>query len=228
MNQGRMNPELPPRMDRRLAIKWMLAAGASALLADPLLRAQSAAGTPLNEVPGGYGKDTDLVKEHKPGEFWPLTFTDAVRRDVAALCDLVIPADDRSPSASALGVPYFIDEWVSAPYPAQQKDRAIVLPGLAWVDARSRERFGRAFADATAEGRLSLCEEMAADAVAGSPLEAPSRFFRRFRDLTAAGFFSTPAGMKDLGYVGNVPLPRFEGPPSELVERLGLSDEVKW
>jgi hypothetical protein len=34
--------------------------------------------------------------------------------------------------------------------------------------------------------------------------------------------------MRDLGYVGNVPLARFEGPPADLVERLGLTDEVKW
>ena len=223
-----MKPELPPRIDRRLAIKWMLAAGAGALLVDPFARAQSAAGNPLGEVAGGYGKDTDLVKAHKPGEFWPLTFTEAVRRDVAALCDLVVPADERSPGASALGVHDFIDEWVSAPYPAQLKDRSVIVPGLAWVDARARERFGRAFAEAAPAEQLSLCEEMSPAAPAGSPLEAPSRFFKRFRNLTAAGFFSTPEGMKDLGYVGNVPLPRFEGPPRELIERLGLSDEVKW
>jgi len=34
--------------------------------------------------------------------------------------------------------------------------------------------------------------------------------------------------MKDLGYVGNVPLARFEGPPPELVRKLGLEDEVAW
>ena len=41
------------------------------------------------------------------------------------------------------------------------------------------------------------------------------------RNLVAAGFFTTPAGMKDLGYVGNVPLARFEGPPPELVRKVG-------
>ena len=215
---------LAARMDRRLAIKWMLAASAGALLADPLGLSAAAPGA----GPGGYGKDPDLLKEHKPGDYWPLTFSEGVRRDVAALCDIAIPADDRSPSASSLGVHDFIDEWVSAPYAAQAKDRKVVLEGLAWVDTQSRKRFGRAYSDATPEQRLSLCGEMAPAAPAGSELENPSRFFRRFRNLTMAGFFSTPDGMKDLGYVGNVPLPRFEGPPADLVAKLGLTGEVTW
>ena len=215
---------LAARMDRRLAIKWMLAASAGALLVDPLGLSAAAPGP----APGGYGKYPDLLKEHKPGDYWPLTFSEGARRDVAALCNLIIPMDDRSPSASSLGVHDFIDEWVSAPYPAQAKDRTIILEGLAWVDAQSRRRFGVAFSDASPEERLSLCGEMAPEAPAGSELERPSRFFRRFRNLTLAGFFSTPVGMKDLGYVGNVPLPRFEGPPADLVERLGLTGEVTW
>jgi hypothetical protein len=34
--------------------------------------------------------------------------------------------------------------------------------------------------------------------------------------------------MKDLGYVGNVPLATFDGPPAALVAKLGLTDEVAW
>jgi hypothetical protein len=47
---------------------------------------------------------------------------------------VIIPADDDSPSASAVGVPDFIDEWISSPYPAQAGDRRIVLDGLQWID----------------------------------------------------------------------------------------------
>ena len=89
-----MTTALPARMDRRLAIKWMLAAGAGALLVDPRRALGAAPGRPL---PAGYGKDPDLLKEHKPGEYWPLTFSEGERRDVAALCDVIIPMDERSP-----------------------------------------------------------------------------------------------------------------------------------
>jgi hypothetical protein len=214
-------------MDRRLAIKWMLAAGAGAVLSDPL----SFGGQPMI-APGspaqGYGKDPDLMKAYKPGDYWPLTFSDAERRAVAALCDLVVPAEGQVPAASAVGVPDFIDEWVSAPYPNCVSDRSVIQEGLAWTEGESRKRFGVSFADATQPQRLALCEDIAAPSTPGSPLESPSKFFRRFRNLTTAGFYTTPVGMKDLGYVGNVPLATFDGPPADLVAKLGLRDEVKW
>ena len=43
-----------------------------------------------------------------------------------------------------------------------------------------------------------------------------------FRNLTASGVYTTSQGMNDLGYIGNVALPRFDGPPPEVLEHLGL------
>jgi len=214
-------------MDRRVAIKWMLAAGAGALLADPL-SIGAAAGDQPAAVGGGIGTDPDLMKPHKPGEYWALTLSAAQLRTAAALCDVVVPAEGGAPSASAVGVPDFIDEWISAPYPNFSKDRKMIAEGLDWVDAESTRRFGAGFADAGAEQRLALCEAIAPEAPDGSALGAASKFFRRFRNLTITGFFTTPPGMRDLGYVGNVPLATFDGPPADLVARLGLTDEVKW
>jgi len=225
-----MNTPDPVRIDRRVAIKWMLTASAGAMLAKvPSFGADD--GTYSAAAAGaahGYGTDPDLMKVYKPGDVWPLTLTDARRRQVALLCDLIVPAEGGHPSASAVGVTDFIDEWVSAPYPGNVADAKVVGEGLAWVDAESTKRFGAVFADATDAQRLSLCEAMAPDAPSGSELEAPSKFFRRFRNLTAGGYYTTPAGMKDLGYVGNVPLASFDGPPADLIAKLGLTDEVQW
>lgn len=223
-----MDPQLPARIDRRVAIKWMLAAGAGAMLADSLSFGASPAGAAPGPAGGGYGVDPDMIKAHGPGEYWPLTFSDAQRREAAALCDVIIPADARSPSASSVGVHDFIDEWVSAPYPANAGDRKTIMDGLAWLDSESGRRHGAVFAEATAAQRLALCEEISRGAPDGSEPGRAAVFFRRFRDLASAGFYTTPVGMKDLGYVGNVPLARFEGPPPELVAKLGLTDEVKW
>ena len=55
-----MNPSLPPRPDRRTAIKWMLTAAASATV---LSRLDLGAATPAEAAPvtaAGYGSDPDL------------------------------------------------------------------------------------------------------------------------------------------------------------------------
>jgi gluconate 2-dehydrogenase subunit 3-like protein len=221
----------PVRIDRRLAIKWIVAAGAGAMVLKgrTLRAAQSATAAGAAATPAaGYGTDPDLMKPYKPGDFWPLTFTDAERRAAAALCDIIMPADDRSPSASSAGVTDFVDEWVSAPYPDNVRDRTTVMDGLAWLDGESMRRFNARFRDAAQAQREALCADISAEAPRDSELGKASRFFRKFRDLVASGYYTTPVGMKELGYVGNIPLARFDGPPADLVARLGLSDEVKW
>jgi hypothetical protein len=84
------------------------------------------------------------------------------------------------------------------------------------------------FAEASEAQRASLCEDMSRQEPQDPQLKAAADFFRQFRNLVASGFYTTPVGMKDIGYVGNVPLARFDGPPADLVARLGLTDEVKW
>lgn len=210
-------------MDRRTTIKWMLAASA----AWPAWRGaagQSAHGTALLRPPAapGYGTDPDLVTPHKPGEFWPLTLSAGERRLAVILSDLIIPADEHSPSASAVGVVDFIDEWVSAPYPTQQRDRPIVLNGFAWLDAQGARRGGKGFAALDSATQTAICDSICDTAHAPPERREAAEFFALYRDLTAAGFYSSPAGRKDLGYIGNVPLTSFEGAPPELLKKLNL------
>jgi len=215
------------RIEKRLGL-WV-ALGAGALLAGShSLGGGPAANAAPRPVGTGYGTDPDLVKGYKPGDLWPLTFSAAQRRQVAALCDVVIPADGSSPSASAVGVTDFIDEFVSAPYPDNVTDGKKILEGLEWLDAESMRRYGAVFAEAAEVQRASLCEDISRDDPGRPGLKPAADFFRRFRNVVAGGFYTTPEGMRDIGYVGNVPLARFDGPPAGLVEKLGLTDEVKW
>ncbi len=211
-------PELP-RIDRRTAIKWMLTASASLAMAPHFSFGQQLA-TAFEGA--GYGTDPFLNKSYKPGEFWSLTLTAAQRQTVAALCDVIIPADAKSPSASAVGVHDFIDEWISAPYPAQVADRTLILDGLQWLEAESQRRFGLAFVNTIARQKTMLCDDIRYEPDAKEEFKGPAKFFARVRDLTAAGFYTTPQGMKDVGYIGNVPLATFDGPPAELIKQLGL------
>jgi hypothetical protein len=204
-------------MDRRTTIKWVLAASAAWPLRSMLL---AQADTP--PAAQGYGTDPNLLKDYKPGDLWPLTLTAPQRRLAAVLADLIIPADEHSPGASAVGLVDFIDEWVSAPYPASQKDRSVVLQGFVWLDTEATRRFGKGFADLGITQQSAICDDICDLSRAAPERRTAAEFFAVYRDLTAGGFYSTPVGRKDLGYIGNVPLTSFDGPPPELLRKLNL------
>jgi hypothetical protein len=212
-------PELP-RLDRRAAIKWMVAAAAATAVAHRINAGPAQAAAPPTK---GYGVDAVLNQEYAPGSFWPLTMTEHQRRTAAALCDLIIPPEKGIPGAKELKVHDFIDEWISSPYPDQRGDRATVLEGLAWIDLEAGRRFGRDFADLAPAEMAAIADDVCHAPDAKPALAKGAKFFARFRDLTTGAFFSTPAGMKDLGYVGNYPLAVYNGPPPEVLAKLGLS-----
>jgi hypothetical protein len=206
-------------LDRRTTIKWVLTASAAWPFLDGAPAESASAAT---RAARGYGTDPSLTRNYAPGELWPLTFTAAQRRLAGILADIIIPADDHSPSASAVGVVDFIDEWVSAPYSAQSKDRRLVLGGFVWLDAEAMRRFGKIFSQLDVAGQHGICDDICDGARAARPRRAAARFFSRYRDLTAGGFYSTPAGRKDLNYIGNVPRAGNDGPPAALLKALGL------
>jgi hypothetical protein len=211
-------PDELPRMDRRKALQWMLTATATMAVRDPHLFGADA--SPIKAQ--GYGPDPVMVKVYKPGDVWPLTLTEPQRRTTRALCDVILPADETSPSASSLGVPDFIDEWISSPYPGQAGDRRLILEGLKWIDAEASTRFGKAFADLSLEQQITFCSDLAA-AKPQPEYKKHAAFFKRFRDLTAGGYYTTAEGMKAIGYVGNMPSGTFEGPPIEALRHVGLA-----
>ena len=211
-------------MDRRTSIKWVLAASASwSLLRARRAPAQAGASAEAPSAAKGYGTDPDLLKPYHPGDVWPLTLSAAQRQLAGALSDLIIPADEHSPSATSIGVVDFIDEWVSAPYPECRRDRPIVLEGLGWLEAEAAQRHGKGFAQLAVAQQTGICDEICDAAHAAPARRDAARFFARYRDLTAAAFYSSPVGRKDLGYIGNVPLARFDGAPPELLKKLNLA-----
>lgn len=210
-------------MDRRTTLKWIVAAAAAASPLGELALAGSPRGSAHVPSAKGYGTDPKLVDPYKAGELWPLTFTQKQRATATALSDLIIPADDVSPSASSVGVVDFLDEWISAPYERNRKDRTLILDGFVWLDTESTKRFAKPFATLADAQQTALCDDICYAPKAKPPFEKAAKFFARYRDLTAGGFYTTPVGRKDLQYVGNVALARFDGPPIEAIRKAGLA-----
>jgi hypothetical protein len=216
----------PGHVSRRQAMQWVMAAvAASALPTDSFSQAAAVPGTEAQTLPlaRGYGGDPNLVDVHRPGSIWPLTMTDAQKKTTRSLADVILPKDEYGPAASALGVPEMIDEWISAPYPQQQADRPVILDGLAWMDGEAARRFNAPFASLDDARKRAICDDICFPAAARREYKKAARFFNRFRSLAAAAYYATPAGWDAIGYVGNVPLTQFDGPPPAVLEKLGLS-----
>lgn len=179
-----------PRIDRRRALAWIGAAGVAGALA-ACNRKPEATG-----VAGGYGTDPKLVSPDPAP--WPRLLTQAELQTAAILADYILPASGAAPAASALGVPEFIDEWVSAPYPDQLKDRPIIRDGL----------------NALAP-KVLKADNAARTAALGALPAAGDPFFKRFRALTIGAYYTTEAGFRDIGYIGNIARESDRGPSPE-------------
>lgn len=223
-----MNESDKPRFARRELIRMIAAAAAAPMLLPGCAVAPDASDEPTGQVadaanyrgPAGTLTDPDLVDPVVP---WRLTLTEGERLTLAALCDMIIPADERSPAASAIGAHDFIDEWVSAPYAQMQDDGRQVRDGVAWLDGEARRRFGVDFTGLDEIQKTAICDDICNAAEAAPEFAAGAQFFDKVRMLTAMAFYTTPAGMADVGYVGNTPLSGWLPPPLEVLRQVGLA-----
>jgi hypothetical protein len=152
----------------------------------------------------GYGRDPDLLQPRR--QPWPSQLNDADRRVISALVDSVLPPDDTHPAPSTLGLVVFFDEWLSAPYPDQGTDHAVLSP---WI----RRAVADGFTAMAPPGRTAWLQSQEANPEVRSA-------FRRFVELTAGAYYTAPQGASLAGFIGNQPSDHFAGPPADVVAKL--------
>lgn len=158
----------------------------------------------------------------KPGAaFRPTFFTAHEYATVRVLVDIVIPKDERSGSATEVGVPEFMD-FIVNDQPARQVP---MRGGLAWIDLECEKRFDKMFVTCSGSERSAVLDDIAYPGQARPEFLAGVAFFNSFRDLTASGFWSSKPGMADLKYMGNTFVPEWTGCPDEAVTKLGLTPQ---
>jgi hypothetical protein len=145
----------------------------------------------------GYGTDPNVIT---PEANWPRILTPYLHRLINDLSDIVLPAAVPDPAPSRIGIAKFFDEWLSAPYPTQQKDKSTILAGLDLVDQESNRLFSRDFMRLSKKQKHSVL-----DGIIASGSDA-RKFFTRFRYLVIGGYFTSEPGFKAIGYLGNKPL----------------------
>jgi gluconate 2-dehydrogenase gamma chain len=144
---------------------------------------------------------------------------------VGMLADLVMPADERSGSATAAKVPEFIDFTLSdelAEAGEREGMQTAVRGGLAWLDRECRRRVERPFVECTAGEQRAVLDDIAWPERAAPQMSQGVAFFNLFRDLVASGFWTSRMGMADIGYMGNTFVAEWAGCPPEVLKKLGL------
>ncbi len=128
-----------------------------------------------------------------PKSYAPQFFSKPDFAVISRLTELIIPSDE-TPGAREAGVCEFVDFMV-AHDPEQQ---APMRAGLAWLQDRSQREFTRSFLQLTATEQAALLEPLAYKAKYRDGEETGREFFRRVRELTVMGFYSSEIGYREL------------------------------
>lgn len=198
-------------LPRRAILRLMTAMPAGALFS----AARSATAIPKELA-------TELVSPETAAPYQPKVFNPHEWKTVHTLGDLIIPADERSESATAAGVPEFIDDWLDL----QRGDvLSTIRGGLTWLDIESNRLFGTDFIASTAGQQEQILDRIAYPKKAAPEDASAVAFFNHFRDLVVSGFFTSETGIKDLPYLGNEPQSDWQGCPAPVLAKLGLAGE---
>ena len=149
------------------------------------------------------------------GKYAPKYFSAHQYENLRALCDAIIPKDEKSGGAVEAGAPEFIDLLTSE----NDKYQLKLGGGLFWLDNFCTDRYGRLFLECTPEQKKEILDLIAfrKNAKQDPTLSQGVAFFAFLRNLTCDGFYTSKIGIEDLQYIGNTVLREFPGcpPPPE-------------
>ena len=153
-------------------------------------------------------------------------------KTVQVLSDIIIPADDRSGSATQAGVPEFIDDWLGfkEEIVKSSEEREVggssllaqIRGGIIWLDAECNQHFNHDFVDCAWAQQKQVLDRIAYPKEAAPEDAAGAAFFNHLRDLVVSGFFSSEMGVKDLPYLGNQMVSEWNGCPPNVLAKLAL------
>jgi gluconate 2-dehydrogenase gamma chain len=141
----------------------------------------------------------------------PKYFPEHQYKTLEALCDAIIPKDERSGGALQAGAPELIDLLTS-----ENADYQLQFGGgILWLDSTCNGRFGKAYLECAPEQQKQILDLISyrRNALTDASLSQGVEFFRFLRNLTTDAYVTSEIGIKDLGYVGNTFVLDFPGCP---------------
>lgn len=157
--------------------------------------------------------------EPRAAGYEPKTLNAHEYKTVVVLSDIIVPADERSGSATQAGVPEFIDDWLGVTGGTQLDS---VRGGITWLDLESNRAYGHDFIDASEAEKKQLLDRIAYPKTAAPEDAAGVVFFNQIRNLVLSGFYSSKMGIEDLPYLGNKMLSEWNGCPPNVLAKLGV------
>jgi hypothetical protein len=201
-------------MDRRKSIKAMILGTVSTTV---LVEACKSSDTTVAEV-----NMDDRMQEEKDYlvkvKAQPDFFTEHEMATITILSDIIIPKDAVSGSATDAKVPEFI-EFIVKDMPDHQVP---MRGGLKWLDLHSYKKHAKAFTECSSKEQIGIVDEIAYPQKAAPELAQGVSFFNKIRDLVTTGFYTAEIGVKDLGYMGNVPN-MWAGVPDDVLKQHGFA-----
>jgi gluconate 2-dehydrogenase gamma chain len=199
------------RRQRRALLKALTAVPAAALV--PL---SSKGAEARGLLPGALDSSSPAPATHEHR-----VLNDHEWNTICVLSDLIIPADERTGSATQAGVPEFIDAWLDL---WRETLLAEIRGGLTWLDIECNRLFNRDFAACLETQQKQILDRIAYPAKASLEDANAVAFFNHLRDLVVSAFFSSKMGVKDLPYLGNIMVADWEGCPPEVLSKLGFDN----
>lgn len=145
-------------------------------------------------------------------------FTEHEFATITVLCDIIIPKDEVSGSASEAKVPEFI-EFIVHDMPSHQVP---LKGGLRWLDLQCLKRYNKTFRECSAAEQTELVDQIAYPKKAKPEMSQGVQFFSLMRNLTATGFYTSEIGLKDIGYEGNK-VNQWNGVPAEVLAQYKMT-----
>ncbi|MBN8852492.1 MAG: transcriptional initiation protein Tat [Sphingobacteriales bacterium 50-39] len=145
-------------------------------------------------------------------------FTPDEMATITILGDIIIPKDEHSGSASDAKVPEFIEFIVKD----KPEHKIPMRGGLRWLDVQCLNRYSKSFKDCSRQQQIEMVDEIAWPEKAKPEMAQGVSFFNLMRNLVSTGFFTSQMGVKDLGYMGNVPN-QWNGVPDDVLKQYGLA-----
>jgi len=202
-------------MDRRKSIKALIVGTVSTGVLVEACKPEEKKAPEKGQEPAGPATTINRMKEeteHEKDVVAKTFFTPDEMATITLLGDIIIPKDEVSGSASDAGVPAFI-EYIVKEKPEHQTP---MRGGLRWLDLQCLNRYGKAFRECAQPQQMEVVDAIAFPKKAKPEMAQGVAFFSLMRNLTATGFYTSEMGVKDVGYMGNVPN-QWNGVPEDVL-----------